>query len=292
MEGRADWGDGVARRAATRSAGEHSIIAVMTTFSRRGLHGHVVDVLGRRIMRGQLVSGEIIDQDALLTEFQVSRTVIREAIKVLTTKGLVDARPRLGTFVTERQRWQLLDSDVMTWRSEGTPDALLVLELSEVRQVLEPAAARLAAVRRTPEQCAEIQDAMTALVATFESSGAASRGAASRGAASHAAASHAAADLAFHRAVLAASGNELLARFEVVLEPALHARDELAFENETTTQFLVEHQAVVTAIVAQDADAAQAAMKLLMDQSNRDSEALVSADAEGAELVKSRKPAL
>ncbi|WP_010204888.1 FadR/GntR family transcriptional regulator [Salinibacterium sp. PAMC 21357] len=259
----------------------------MITFSRRGLHGHVVDVLGRRIMRGQLVSGEIIDQDALLTEFQVSRTVIREAIKVLTTKGLVDARPRLGTFVTERQRWQLLDSDVMTWRSEGTPDALLVLELSEVRQVLEPAAARLAAVRRTPEQCAEIQDAMTALVATFESTEAASRGAAS-----HAAASHAAADLAFHRAVLAASGNELLARFEVVLEPALHARDELAFENETTSQFLVEHQAVVTAIVAQDADAAQAAMKLLMDQSNRDSETLVSTDAEGAELVKSRKPAL
>ncbi|MGV8911430.1 MAG: FadR/GntR family transcriptional regulator [Rhodoglobus sp.] len=249
----------------------------MTTFSRRGLHGHVVDVLGRRIMRGELVSGEIIESDALLTEFQVSRTVMREAIKVLTTKGLVDARPRLGTFVTERERWQLLDGDVMTWRSEGVPDPLLVLELSEVRQFLEPAAARLAAVRRTQEQCVEIEAAMTALAATF---------------ASTEAESHAAADLAFHRAVLAASGNELLARFEVVLEPALQARDQLAFQHETTTHFLDSHRAVVDAIVAQDADLAYAAMTLLMDQSARDSDAIVSTDAAGAALVQKRKRAL
>ncbi|PJJ80849.1 GntR family transcriptional regulator [Salinibacterium amurskyense] len=249
----------------------------MTTFSRRGLHGHVVDVLGRRIMRGELVSGDIIDPDALLTEFQVSRTVVREAIKVLTTKGLVDARPRLGTYVTPRERWQLLDSDVMTWRSEGVPDPLLVLELSEVRQVLEPAAARLAAVRRSDEQCAEIEAAMVDLAATFENTEVES---------------HVKADLAFHRAILAASGNELLARFEVVLEPALHARDELAFAHETTTQFLDEHRAVVTAIVARDAEAAGTAMKILMDQSNRDSETIVSKDAAGAELVSNRKPAL
>ena len=249
----------------------------MTTSSRRGLHGHVVDVLGRRIMRGELVSGDIIDPDALHTEFQVSRTVIRESIKVLTTKGLVDARPRLGTFVTERERWQLLDGDVMTWRSEGTPDPLLVIELSEVRQVLEPAAARLAAVRRTEEQLADIEAAMVALAATFESAEAAS---------------HIAADLAFHRAVLAASGNEVLARFEVVLEPALHARNELAFEHETTTHFLDSHQAVVDAIVAGDAKRAHSAMTLLMDQSARDSEAIVSKDAAGRALVKKRPRAL
>ncbi|QYH34681.1 FadR/GntR family transcriptional regulator [Salinibacterium sp. M195] len=249
----------------------------MTTFSRRGLHGHVVDVLGRRIMRGDLVPGDILDQDAVLTEFQVSRTVMREAIKVLTTKGLVDARPRLGTYVTERARWQLLDGDVMAWRSEGVPDSLLVLELSEVRHVLEPAAAKLAAVRRTEQQCVAIEEAMNALAATFVSSEAES---------------HAAADLAFHRAVLAASGNELLARFEVVLEPALQARNQIAFERETTTQFLDSHRAVVDAIVAQDADAAHLAMTTLMSQSARDSEAIVSTDADGAALVKNRKRAL
>jgi len=249
----------------------------MTTFSRRGLHGHVVEVLGRRVMRGELVSGDIIDPDALLAEFQVSRTVIREAIKVLTTKGLVDARPRLGTYVTPRDRWQLLDSDVMTWRSEGVPDPVLVLELSEVRHILEPAAARLAAVRRDDEQLLAIQEAMTALAATFESTNVVT---------------HVAADLAFHRAVLAASGNELLARFEVVLEPALHARNELAFAHETSTEFLDSHRAVVDAIVAGDADRAQSAMTLLMQQSTRDSEAIVSADAAGAAIVKNRKRAL
>lgn len=249
----------------------------MTTFSRRGLHGHIVDVLGRRIMRGELVSGDIIDPDALLTEFEVSRTVMREALKVLTTKGLVDARPRLGTFVTQRERWQLLDRDVMTWRSEGVPDALLVLELSEVRQVLEPAAARLAAVRRSEEQCAEIQAAMTALASTFESTEAAS---------------HVEADLAFHRAVLAASGNELLARFEVVLEPALYARNALAFERETSTEFLGAHRAVVDAIAAKNADGAHVAMQELMEQSARDSDAIVSTTAAGEDLVKHRKRAL
>ena len=76
--------------------------------------------------------------------------------------------------------------------------------------------------------------------------------------------SHAAADLVFHRAVLAASGNELLARFEVVLEPALQARNQIAFKNETTTQFLDSHRAVVDAIVAQDADRAHAAMTTVL----------------------------
>lgn len=228
-------------------------------------------------MRGELVPGDIIEPDALLSEFQVSRTVIREAIKVLTTKGLVDARPRLGTYVTERDRWQLLDSDVMTWRSEGVPDPLLMIELSEVRQILEPAAARLAAVRRTNEQCVDIEAAMTALAATFANADAES---------------HAAADLVFHRAVLAASGNELLARFEVVLEPALNARDQLAFEHETTTHFLDSHRALVDAIVAQEADQAHAAMTLLMDQSARDSDTIVRMDAAGAALVNQRKRAL
>jgi DNA-binding FadR family transcriptional regulator len=78
---------------------------------------------------------------------------------------------------------------------------------------------------------------MTALAATFKSTEVAAQ---------------VKADLAFHRTVLLASGNELLARIDVVLEPALHARNELAFEHETITQFLVEHQAVVEAIVAQD----------------------------------------
>lgn len=249
----------------------------MTTFSRRGLHGQVVDQLGKRIMRGEIKSGETIDPDALLHDFQVSRTVMREAIKVLTAKGLVDARPRLGTFVTERSRWQLLDGDVMNWRSQDDPDPLLVLELGEVRQVIEPAAARMAAVRRSPEQLATIEAALHDLELSFDTTRAAS---------------HVAADLAFHSAVLAASGNELLERFEVVLEPALHARDSLAYAHETTRDFLVHHRAVFQAIADQDADRARSTMQTLMDQAAQDTESILATIESGRATQAGRLRAL
>ncbi|MCY7411658.1 MAG: GntR family transcriptional regulator [Salinibacterium sp.] len=91
----------------------------MTFYSRRGIHGQVVDVLGLRILSGELLPGSVVDPEALSAEFGVSRTVVREAIKVLAAKGLMDARPRTGTRITERSRWRLLDTDVMNWRARN-----------------------------------------------------------------------------------------------------------------------------------------------------------------------------
>jgi len=236
----------------------------------------VVDELGMRIMRGQILPGQTIDPDALLREFDVSRTVMREALKVLSAKGLVDARPRLGTFVTERARWQLLDNDVMNWRSRDEPDAVLVLDLGEVRQIIEPAAARMAAVRRTEPQLGMIAAALESMRAM---SGV----------------DHALlidADLAFHSAVLAAAGNELLERFEVVLEPALHARDSLAFRNVDDSDFLDEHALVHDAIAARDADRAFATMKALMDTAAEDTEAILRSDPAGRAALDGRPRAL
>lgn len=220
----------------------------MVTFSRRGLHGTVVDSLGRQIVRGELPPGSIIDTDSLAATMQVSRTVVREALKVLTAKGLVDARPRTGTRVLERSSWNLLDSDVMGWRDDGVPDGALLRDLEEVRQIIEPHGARLAAQRRTAPQLQGIRDAMAAM-----------RRAESPlpGGSSHA---HVDADLAFHRAVLAAAGNELLTRLEVVLEPALRARDTLAFGDDHGYAFLDKHQTVTDAIAAGDGEAASEAM--------------------------------
>lgn len=230
-------------------------------------------------MRGELKPGDTIDPDALLQDFQVSRTVMREAIKVLTTKGLIDARPRLGTYVTERTRWQLLDGDVMNWRSQDDPDPLLVVELGEVRQIIEPAAAQMAAVRRTDEQLAAIEAALRELEASTDHTSATS---------------HVEADLAFHSAVLAASGNELLERFEVVLQPALHARDSLAFGKETTREFLVYHRDVFDAIAARDPEAARITMRKLMDQAAQDTEAIIESetDAGGIAVLAGRLRAL
>ena len=108
-----------------------------TAFSRRGLHGQLVDALGSRIVGGEIQPGETIDGEAIEAEFEVSRTVVREALKVLSAKGLIDARPRLGTFVRDRAYWNLLDADVMAWRGRAeNPDSRLVLELGEVRTEL------------------------------------------------------------------------------------------------------------------------------------------------------------
>lgn len=228
-------------------------------------------------MRGEIKPGEIIDPDALLDDFQVSRTVMREAIKVLSAKGLVDARPRLGTYVTERSRWQLLDGDVMTWRSQDEPDPLLVLELGEVRQIIEPAAARMAAVRRSEDELSAIERALEELES---SSGQAQ------------VASHVRADIAFHTAVLVASGNELLERFEVVLEPALHARDALAYAHSTTRDFLDQHRAVFDAIADSDPERARSAMQFLMDQAAHDTETILSAQEAGRAIAQARIRAL
>jgi GntR family galactonate operon transcriptional repressor len=248
----------------------------MTTYSRRGLHGQVVNELGFRILHGVIRPGETLDPDALVKDFDVSRTVVREALKVLSAKGLVDARPRLGTYVTERSRWQLFDNDVMVWRSQDGSDPLLFLELGEVRQIIEPAAAKMAATRRNDDQLASIEAALIDLESTWDRENE----------------DHVEADLRFHRAVLAASGNELLEQFEGVLEPALQARDLLASQNLHRGDFLGMHRAVFLAIQAQDPTSAKERMQHLMEEAAKDTELILGRDPEGQAAVNSRTKAL
>jgi DNA-binding FadR family transcriptional regulator len=222
--------------------------------STRGIHGQVLDLLGRQIMAGELPPGSQLEPERLMDEHGVSRTVVREVLRVLTAKGLVDARPRRGTFVTERSTWNLLDADVMRWRSTDHADPNLVLELGDVREIIEPAAARLAAERRTGMQLAAVATAMARLDA----------------AATGDAVAHAKADLDFHRAVLEAAGNELLVRFAVILEPALLARDHLAFTHAADSGFLEQHRAVLDAIAEQEPERAHQAMADLMATAKTD----------------------
>jgi GntR family transcriptional regulator, galactonate operon transcriptional repressor len=224
----------------------------VTTFSRRGLHGHVVNVLGERILRGDFQPGDILDPEELLVNLEVSRTVLREAIKVLGAKGLVDARPRHGTFITDRSTWRLLDDDVMAWRTAGAPDPTLVHELGEVRQIIEPAAARLAAIRHSEEQLTQIKEALDDM-------------ASDPGRPSE---QVSLADVAFHRGILTAAGNELLEQFEVLLGPALHARNSLAFTHDPTKEFLQLHTDVYRAIAARDAGGAYKSMNLLIAEAS------------------------
>jgi GntR family galactonate operon transcriptional repressor len=229
----------------------------VVTHSRRGLHGRVVDILGQRVISEELTPGTVIEPDRLVAELQVSRTVVREAIKVLTAKGLLDARPRTGTFVLPRGRWNLLDADVIRWRNADSPDARLLKELEEVRQIIEPWGARLAAQRRTDEHLAALDEAFEALTGRAERDSRVDTDA----------------DVRFHRAVLAAAGNELLERVEGLLEPVLRARDELAFQNhDHGTAFMESHRQVLEHIRAGDGDQAFNAMSELLRSAAADTD--------------------
>lgn len=231
-------------------------------YSRRGLHGRTVEILGRRIIDGELPPGQLIEPEHLIDELSVSRTVVREAIKVLTSKGLLDARPRSGTFVLARTQWNLLDADVMRWRNASSPDARLMVELEEVRMVIDPWGARAAAERRTPEGLQLIDEAFERMRSATTPE------------------SRALADIGFHQAVLRAAGNELLERLEAVLEPALRARDELALSHshadEDYRHALDAHGAVLERIRDRDPDGAFALMSDLIQFAIKDTRARLS----------------
>jgi DNA-binding FadR family transcriptional regulator len=119
----------------------------------------LVNRLGREIVTGRFGVGDVLPiEDAMSSNYQISRTAVREAIKMLTAKGLVGSRPRRGTEVRPVLDWNMLDPDVLRWLRESPPDRKIVVELLELRLGFEPEAAALAARRATPSQVARIRD--------------------------------------------------------------------------------------------------------------------------------------
>jgi GntR family transcriptional regulator, galactonate operon transcriptional repressor len=234
----------------------------MSLYGNRGVHGQTVEAIARRVLSGELPEGATLDLSALQAELGVSLTVIRESLKVLAAKGLVDARQKRGTYVRQRADWNLLDPDVLSWQFSAKSGAALLRSLEEVRGIIEPAAVRLAARRRTDDDLARLEEALDAM----------SRASDPRGAVE--------ADLSFHRALLNATRNELLERMERVLESALAARDELVHGTEDASDDPVpSHRAVLDGVRAQDADTAEAAMRALLDKAVSDEERLRSPGA-------------
>lgn len=231
----------------------------MTPYARRGVHGQTVETLARRVLSGEIPEGSTLDLVALQSELDVSLTALRESLKVLAAKGMVDARQKRGTFVRARSDWNLLDADVLRWQfAEGSGsgsgvDSGLLRNLSEVRGIIEPAAVRLAAQRRTDADLAELEAALAAMGERD-------------GTAAHAVE----ADLAFHRALLAASHNELLERMEMVIESGLAHRDQIVHSSPHGEDPVPSHRAVLDAVRAGDQDAAEHAMRALLDQAVRD----------------------
>jgi DNA-binding FadR family transcriptional regulator len=218
----------------------------------RGLHAQTVETLGSRIVRGYYQPGQPLPPDELENEFGISKTVLREALRVLAAKGLVDARQKRGTVVQERAAWSLLDADLLRWQG-GQPDAAFFANLAEVRGIVEPAGARLAAERRTEEDLADLRAAIDQMANAGTD-----------------ALAVVAADLAFHQALLDAAHNELLSRMEVVIEAGLRARDAVVHGGEHWPDSVPVHRAILEAIEAGDGAAAEQAMRKLLEQASVD----------------------
>jgi len=211
--------------------------------------------IGRRIVSGSWEPGSILPSfDQLAAEYAVSRLSMREAMKALAAKGLVESRPRRGTVVRPRLAWNRLDPDVLTWQMGEEPNAAFVRSLFEARAIIEPEAAALVALRATEDVLAAIERAFS-VMATTDSSSRESIDA----------------DCAFHQAILTGTGNELIAAFA----PAIGTWLSVAFGVQRAARpdpdvFVPQHGAVVDAIKRGDPDGARAAFRALLTRSEAD----------------------
>jgi DNA-binding FadR family transcriptional regulator len=227
--------------------------AIGSTYRGPSLHGQVVHELGARIAGGHYAPGTVLpNEEELGVELGVSRTALREAIKVLAAKGLLESRPRIGTRVREQSSWNQLDPDVLTWRCRKTPDAAFLEELTEMREIIEPAAAQLAARHRSPAQMAAMDKALKAMTDAENLD------------------QWVKADLAFHRAILDASGNTLLRPLATLIGSALESLLGLSARKAEDFRIgLPQHVRVRDAIHVKDTSAALNAMVRLLEDSRQ-----------------------
>lgn len=228
------------------------IAAIAGRVPSRNLHSRVLWQLGTAIVRGDYPEGSILPSDTeLLARFAVSRTVLREALKTLAAKGMIEARARIGTRVLPRQRWNLFDADVLAWHFEIGPDVALLRSLSEIRIGVEVESAALAAVRRSEEQAAALE-ACTIRMGEATTPQQFAR-----------------TDLEFHRTVAEASGNPFMASISALVELALTAAFTISSPVEDDTAMVATvkaHGRIAEAIRAGDAEEARAAMKAVISE--------------------------
>jgi DNA-binding FadR family transcriptional regulator len=225
----------------------------LTQHRSRGVHGQTVETLAGRILSREYAEGAVLDLPSIQQELDVSLTALREALKVLTAKGLIDARQKRGTFVRPRTSWNVLDADVMRWQTADSADSALFDQLTEVRTVVEPAGARLAAERATEEDVIALSEALERMAGSGSDLD-----------------QMVAADLDFHRLLLTMTGNGFLSRIERVIAIGLAERDRIVHAASPDADPVPSHRAVLAAIAAKNPDAAEAAMRALLSQSSED----------------------
>lgn len=185
------------------AAPRHTTIPVLPR-GRGNIHTSIAEAIGRSIVRGEIPPGSILPNEAKwASEFKVSRSAVREAIKILMAKNLIVSRPKIGSRVEAKDKWSLLDHDVLSWYATAPDRAGFLKSLQQFRHIIEPEAAALAAECRSEEQMAEITAACHGMATAPTLS------------------DRTQADVRFHLAILKASNNALLVPLGVIINSAL-----------------------------------------------------------------------
>ncbi len=216
----------------------------------RGLHGQLVQQLGQMIVSGDLGADRPLVPEEIGQRFEVSRTVVRESLRVLEAKGLVSARPNVGTRVRPVSDWNLLDPDIIEWRAFGPQRDDQRRELCELRWTIEPLAARLAAghgredIQQRLVDMAEIMGHAVAQGDTLTFSRA---------------------DAEFHALMLQVTGNRMLEHLSGIVSSALHVSGGPSTGCDRPTETAAAlHTSIVEALASGDGAAAESAMRQLL----------------------------
>jgi GntR family transcriptional regulator, galactonate operon transcriptional repressor len=229
---------------------------------KMGIHQTVLTELGQRIIGGEYDATGLLPSEMTLGEgFGVSRTVLREVMRVLSEKGLVEARPKIGTRILPRGQWDLLDEEVLDWHLELGDMSLIARDLVEARSAIEPEAAAHAAERRSEQELKWLNDAFNEMVENVDEKEIFVRS-----------------DLRFHEGILEASKNELFKRMAHAIRAALAISRMITVRRAgSSKQSLGLHQDVLKAISMQQPERARAAMKKLVTSSAADINAVLNA---------------
>ena len=216
----------------------------------RRLHGAIATKLGIAIVSGEYAPGDTLSGEVAFSEaLDVSRTAYREAVQVLAAKGLVESRPKAGTKVLPKDRWNVLDPDVLAWSFANKPDIEFVRNLFELRGIIEPAAAGLAAERRDREDLKVMKEALYAMRRHTLSSDEGQS-----------------ADREFHAAILRATRNNALVFLSAGIGAAVRWTTQFKQRSSGLPRNAIpDHARVYEAIAAGDAREASEAMRVLVD---------------------------
>jgi DNA-binding FadR family transcriptional regulator len=217
------------------------------------LHAQIARAIGERILGGEFAPGTLLPNEAEWgAVYGASRTAVREAIKALSAKGLILSRPKVGSRVEPRSRWNLLDRDVLAWHRTATDRRAFLASTQEFRRIVEPGIAELAARRRSTAQIEKLVEALEGMKRAKTLSETVD------------------ADVAFHEALLAAANNDLLMPFGVLIEETLgNLFDFTTQRNKRYKQALKLHENIAKAVIAGDPDAARKAMLVLIGDTDQ-----------------------